>query len=151
MAAGARSGWADGPVLVVPAPSSRRSLRARGDVPLVGLCRAVLADVRDTPSAGRGPDLHLSPALEHVRSVRDQSSLDTLGRRSNLHGSMSAKPLWRTVIAGRRCVVIDDVVTTGATLTEAARALRAAGASAVVAATMAATQRTPRGADGRAM
>jgi predicted amidophosphoribosyltransferase len=137
------AGWVDGPVLVVPAPSSRRSLRARGDAPLVGLCAAAVGSVRDTPGAGSGPSIELSPALVHVRTVRDQSGLDTRQRRANLNGAMAVKPLWRNVVRGQRCIVVDDVVTTGATMAEAARALREAGAADVVGAAIAATQRSP--------
>ncbi len=136
------AGWVDGPVLVVPAPSSRRSVRARGDAPLAGLCTAAVATWRDTPGAGAGPSFELSPVLVHVRSVRDQSGLDTRQRRANLDGAMGVKPLWHNVVRRRRCVIVDDVVTTGATIAEAARALRRAGAADVVGATIAATQRS---------
>jgi predicted amidophosphoribosyltransferase len=141
-AAADAAGWVEGPVLVVPAPSSRRSVRSRGDVPLVGLCQAVVGVGSHLPRGGGMVVLRVAPALVHLRSVQDQSALDTAGRRANLLGSMGVKPLWRNVIRGRRCIVVDDVVTTGATLAEAARALRAAGAADVVAATVAATQRT---------
>ncbi|MGW5241417.1 ComF family protein [Monashia sp. NPDC004114] len=140
-AAGA-AGWVKGPVLVVPAPSSRRSVRARGDAPLIGLCAAAVSICRDTPGAGVGTSLEVSPALVHVRTVRDQSGLDTSQRRANLSGAMGVKPLWHNVVRGRRCIVVDDVVTTGATMAEAARALRSAGAADVVGATIAATQRS---------
>ncbi len=84
----------------------------------------------------------MAPALRHVRRVEDQSGLGTVERRGNLAGALSVIPLWHSVIGGRRILLVDDVVTTGATFAEAARALRAAGSGSVVGASMAATQRT---------
>ena len=134
----ADSCWVDGVVLVVPAPSSRHAVRQRGDTPLLGLCSAAATDV----GGSAGVVLRVAPALEHVRRVEDQSGLGTAGRRGNLSGALRVKPLWRNVVRGRRCLLVDDVVTTGATLAEAARALRDAGAGPVLGATLAATQRT---------
>jgi predicted amidophosphoribosyltransferase len=134
----AGAGWGEGVVLVVPAPSSERSVRERGDTPIVALCEASRRRLDGRP----GPVLRVAPALRHVRRVADQSGLDTGERRGNLDRAIAVKPLWDSVIHSRRCVLVDDVVTTGATLAEAARALRETGAQDVVAATMAATQRT---------
>lgn len=142
-------GWPDGVVLVVPVPSSRRSVRARGDTPMVDLCAAAVDACAASVEAGATPGhgvgeraLRLAPALRHARGVADQSGLDTAQRRRNLDGALAVKPLWENVIRGRRCILVDDVVTTGATLAEAARALRQAGAADVVGATMAAAHRT---------
>ncbi|GAA2489620.1 hypothetical protein [Terrabacter carboxydivorans] len=131
-------GWSDGVVVVVPAPSSRRAARERGDTPLTMLCGAAVAQLAGRP----GPTLRVAPALRHVRRVRDQSGLGTVERRGNLAQALSVNPLWHSVIHDRRILLVDDVVTTGATFAEAARALRAAGSGAVVGASMAATQRT---------
>jgi predicted amidophosphoribosyltransferase len=131
-------GWHDGVVVVVPAPSSRRAVRERGDTPMAGLCGAAVAQLVGRP----GPTMRVAPALSHVRRVEDQSGLGTTERRGNLAGALSVIPLWQNVVRSRRCLLVDDVVTTGATFAEGARALRAAGAGAVVGASMAATQRT---------
>ena len=132
------AGWGDGVVVVVPAPSSRRAVRERGDTPMLTLCRAAVEELGGLP----GPTLRVAPALRHVRRVRDQSGLGTVERRGNLARALAVIPLWHNVIRGRRILLVDDVVTTGATFAEAARALRAAGSGPVVGASMAATQRT---------
>jgi predicted amidophosphoribosyltransferase len=133
-AAVADAGWSRGPVVVVPAPSSAGAARRRGDAPL--------RDLADWVARRPGHELlRVVPALHQVRRVADQSGLDITARRRNLAGAMSVKPVWRNVIRDRRVVVVDDVVTTGATLGEAARALRRAGALEVVAAVVAASQR----------
>jgi predicted amidophosphoribosyltransferase len=65
----------------------------------------------------------LEPLLRRVRAQPDQASLGAAARRHNLHGVFGA-----TVEGAGPVVVIDDVVTTGATASACAGALRAAGA-----------------------
>jgi len=124
------------PVFVVPVPSSPSAVRRRGDAPLELLTRAA---VRETARSGR--ELIVSPALRLRRRVADQAGLDHRRRAINLERAMQVQPRWRTSIRGVTCLLVDDVLTTGATLVEAARALRAGGADHVAAATVAATRR----------
>ncbi len=120
--------------LIVPAPSSRRSRRTRGDVPIRQL--AGLALDRGHPPLG-----DLAAVLDQRRAVRDQAGLTTAARRDNVTGAFLVPGRWRPVVGGRVCVVVDDVMTTGATLVECARALGEAGAARVVGATIAVPRR----------
>lgn len=79
------------------------------------------------------------PVLRHRRRVADQAGLGAAARSANLAGALQAIAPWR--VQGRRVVVVDDVITSGATLAEAARTLQAAGARVTAAATVAATPR----------
>ena len=90
----------------------------------------------------------LSDALVPRRRVADQAGLGARARAVNLEHALAVRPRWATVVAGASCVVVDDVLTTGATLVEATRALRSGGARTVVAATVCATQRHPGGVQG---
>lgn len=108
----------------VSVPTSRRSYRRRGYDPVRLLARRAgfrLADV----------------GLRNLRDRADQKSLDRAARGDNLAGSMRC----HRRLDGRSLLLVDDVLTTGATLAEAGRALRAAGAQVVGAATLAYTPR----------
>ena len=128
--------FGNGPVFVVPVPSSPSAVRRRGDAPLEMMTRAAVAQ-----TACSECELIVSPALRLRRRVADQAGLNHKQRASNLEHAMQLRPRWGASIRGVTCLLVDDVLTTGATLAEAARALRAGGAVHVGAATVAATQR----------
>lgn len=126
----------NGPVFVVPVPSSTAAVRRRGDAPLEQLTRAA---VRQVGLSER--ELVVSSALRLRRRVADQAGLDHTQRADNLERAMRVRSRWRASVHGVTALLVDDVLTTGATLMEAARALSAGGASHVAAATVAATER----------
>lgn len=102
-------------VTSVPLHAARR--RERGYDQAACLAEA-LADTIGVPFV---PDV-----LERVRATRAQSELGPAERRQNVRGAFAvARPAW---VAHRKVLLVDDVLTTGATLTEALMTLRAAGA-----------------------
>ena len=108
-----RSGF-DAHDAVVAVPSTRRRNRERGYDP-----GALLAQ-----ELGRRLSLRILPALTRVRETRPQSALGASERRSNVAGAFRGRPM----AAGRSLLLVDDVMTTGATAFTAAGALRDAGA-----------------------
>ena len=110
-------------------PVSRRRLRKRGYDQARYLCASLCVDWHTEPQ-------------ETLRKVRDnpaQSGLeDAAARRANVLGVYEAvKP---EEIAGKRFLLVDDICTTGATLGECVRVLKAAGAAEVVCLTLAVTR-----------
>jgi len=132
------------PVLLVPVPSSRPALRRRGD----HLVRRLALDAAGRVRA-RGGRVRVVAALRLVRPVADQTALGRAGRAANLRGAMAPRPGAAAALAGRACIVVDDVLTTGATVREAARVIAAAGGVVIGVATCAATPLVGRDTTGR--
>lgn len=103
-------------VTLVAVPSSKAAWRQRGFVPAEELARRL---------ARRRLAAYLPSVLSYSRAAADQVSLGRSERRLNREGSMAAKP------CNAKVLLVDDVVTSGATLREAKRALEAAGAQVV--------------------
>jgi predicted amidophosphoribosyltransferase len=123
-------------LVLVPVPSNPRAVRVRGHDPMLRIARRAARWLR-----ANGVVANVAQPLQHARRVADQSGLTSVERAANLTGAMVATPRSALRLAGSLVVVVDDVVTTGATLTEAVRACRAAGLTIRGTAVVAATQR----------
>ena len=95
--------------------------------------------MRLAQAAARDLGVPAARLLVPARAVADQSGLTTGQRARNLSGALRG-----VGVPGSPVVVVDDVMTTGATLVEAARALSAQGHLVVGAAVVAATRRRGR-------
>lgn len=109
-------------VALVPVPSSRRAVRARGHDAVARMTRHAARLLRRG-----GLDCTMVPALRHQRAVADQSGLSVPERAENLSGALAMRRGAGRMLFGREVIVADDIVTTGATLLEARRALRDGG------------------------
>jgi ComF family protein len=121
---------AAGPVLLVPVPLHARKRRQRGFNQAELIARAA---VKLDPS--RRFELH--PALNRTRETESQIGLSRHQRRENLRGAFAVTA--PEAIRGREVLLVDDVFTTGTTVSECARVLRRAGAAKVYVATVART------------
>jgi ComF family protein len=142
---GARPGWSqalallmrstpwaepalDAADLVLPMPLSSERLRQRGFNQALELARHLAPDKTRTDVLLR---LHDTPA---------QSSLPRAARLRNVQGAFGVGPGRERKIEGQRLVLVDDVMTSGASLDSAAQALHAAGAAHITALVLARTE-----------
>ncbi|GII99341.1 hypothetical protein Slu03_17190 [Sediminihabitans luteus] len=151
------AGHAGGPALVVvPVPSTAAAVRQRGRSPVDVLARAVARSLARTaastlartlactvpctvaPTMARTAAPRALRALRRVRA-RDQVGLGARARAHNVADGVAVRRGARTRLRGSRVLLVDDVLTTGATLAACESALRRAGAEVVGAVVLAAT------------
>lgn len=130
-------------VVLVPVPSRASVVRRRGHDPLLRLTLRATARLRRM-----GVGCSVARVLRSVRRAEDQAGLGAAARSRNLQGTMacSARRAERLARSGGdrpvSVIVVDDVITTGATVREAQRALEVARVPVAGIATVAATRRT---------
>lgn len=107
-------GMLETPLTIVPAPTRRSAARRRGGDPVARLA---------TEAVAGHPDVVVVPALRMRALARDSVGLRPAARERNITG--------RVLLRGRpprtEVMIVDDIVTTGATARESVRVLRAAG------------------------
>ena len=105
--------------LIMPVPLHYTRLVLRGYNQSAWLAQAV----------GRQAGVRVSvDALMRTRRTPSQAGLTARARRRNVSGAFRVRRGWRKAVAGAHIVLVDDVLTTGATLSACTRALKQAGA-----------------------
>lgn len=115
--------------LLLPMPLSRQRLQERGFNQALLLARAL------------APDKTRAQVLLRVRDTPAQSSLSRAARLTNVQHAFAVDPLRHSDIDGKRLVLVDDVMTSGASLAAAAACLRQAGAAHITALVFARAER----------
>jgi predicted amidophosphoribosyltransferase len=124
------------PLLLVPVPSARRATAARGHDPARRVALRAARELRRD-----GVSARVLAVLRQRRLVADQAGLSAAERVENLSGALAAVPGSGRLLRDGSVVVVDDVMTTGASLVEAARAVREVGGRVCAAAVVAAVPR----------
>ena len=127
---------------LVAIPSRRSATRKRG--------RDFMKEI--AISVGNLESLKTLEILQHQRAVRDQSQLNSQQRSTNITGAFTAlNNLAKPADPGNTepLIIVDDLVTTGATLAEAIRAIRTAGFTVLGAVTGAVANPYDKGVDFR--
>ena len=159
------------PVLLVPVPTRASSRRRRGYDPLMLLLSRLDRGGRLPAGTVVAPAVRHLPVITRLRGALARGGLPALlrtalpavltgvrggqkglgrrRRRTNVMDSMGAVGRTRGALAGRECIIVDDVLTTGATIGEVHRVLTAQGARVLGAVVVAATSPPAGGGSGR--
>lgn len=118
---------------LLPIPLSAQRLQSRGYNQAWQLAKALGAQSGARAKSDAG-------LLLRIKDTPPQTRLERHARLQNVEGAFVVEPLRRAGLEGRRVVLVDDVMTSGASLFAAARALRDAGASEVTGVVFARTE-----------
>jgi ComF family protein len=111
--------WGDGPAFLVPVPLHWTRLMARRYNQAALLARAI----------GKISQHHLAlDALVRRRKTPSQGAMNREQRLKNVTGAFRVRKQWKERLQGQHVILLDDVLTTGATVTACAQTLRRAGA-----------------------
>ncbi|MDJ1138426.1 ComF family protein [Streptomyces iconiensis] len=116
------------PVTLVPVPSARRAVAGRGHDPVRRMALVAARTLRR-----EGVPARVLSVLRQRRIVADQAGLSAAQRAANVAGALEVVPGGESLLGAGESVLVDDLMTTGASLTEAARALGGVTGAAVLA------------------
>ncbi len=117
--------------VLIPIPLHKAKRRERG----YNQAERIACGVASTTGILVCPD-----AVRRVKHTQTQTQLNSDERKKNMEAAFAFNPRFAKHIVGKRCVLVDDVITTGATIQSCAQELMRAGASKVIAASAALAQ-----------
>ena len=117
--------------VLIPIPLHKAKQRERG----FNQAERIACGVASVTGVEVCPD-----AVRRVKHTQTQTQLDSDERKKNVEAAFAFDPSCSKRISGKICVLIDDVITTGATIDSCAEELKSAGASHVIAASAALAQ-----------
>ena len=113
--------------LLIPMPLSAERMKSRG-YNQAAVITSHVAELTSWP--------YVPKALKKIKDTESQVHLTVDERMANLDGAFEAEPY---LVSGKRVLILDDVFTTGATMRQATKALKSAGAEKIFAVTIART------------
>lgn len=123
--------------LILPMPLSNQRLKARGFNQALLLAQSLASDLPEAHVSGQNAVANL---LMRIKDTPPQSSLDRASRLVSVRDAFAVDPLRIAMVKGKRVTLVDDVMTSGASLFAAANTLRHAGATHISAIVMARTE-----------
>ncbi|MBI5472840.1 MAG: ComF family protein [Ignavibacteriae bacterium] len=117
---------------IVPIPLHPARERERGYNQSEIICRAVSRDI-GVPTRS---------LLKRIRHTKTQTKLDSRQRKENVAGAFALRRRFARLVDGKMVLLVDDIITTGATVDECARVLKRHGADRVFAASVAVPDHT---------
>ncbi len=110
--------------VIIPVPLHKVKQRERGYNQAELIARGISVTI-GKPLAGR--------VIRRTRDTLTQTKLNVAERKKNVEGAFAIVPAAHAAIKGRVCLLVDDVITTGATAGSCAKELLAAGATHIIA------------------
>lgn len=109
-------------ILIIPMPSSKKSSRKRGRKHVLPLAKAIASNLKDNKINAR-----ICCAIQMRKNVSNKS-VQTYGIKGRAERTTHAFNITKSLVKGKKVIIVDDIVTSGSTMTNCAISLRKSGA-----------------------
>lgn len=109
-------------ILIIPMPSSKKSSRKRGRKHVLPLAKAIASNLKNNKINAR-----VCCAIQMRKNVSNKS-VQTYGIKGRAERTTHAFNVTKSLVKGKKVIIVDDIVTSGSTMTNCAISLRKSGA-----------------------